>query len=121
MWTINGWPVGRPLTSKMRATAAGWRASAASPYTVSVGIATSPPRRSASAARATSVVSRSARDGIDELERGVDEGERLRRREVIGASQCLERCVGECADEPVGREHEVVVADDDQHRTVHTG
>ena len=42
-WTINGWVGGRPLTSKMRATAAGCSASAASPYTVSVGTTASPP------------------------------------------------------------------------------
>ncbi len=55
-WTISGCPAGRPLTSKIRRTAAGFVASAASPYTVSVGIATSPPRSIAATARSTSVV-----------------------------------------------------------------
>ena len=51
--TMSGlWP-GRPLTRKTRWTAASLSARAPSPYTVSVGNATSPPARSRSAARAT--------------------------------------------------------------------
>ena len=49
-WTISGWSIGRPFTSNMRRTAVSFDASAASPYTVSVGIATRPPARSTSTA-----------------------------------------------------------------------
>ena len=52
--TITGWLAGRPLTAKMRRTAAGLRASAPSPYTVSVGKATNAPARSAPRAAARS-------------------------------------------------------------------
>ena len=52
--TIRGLSIGRPLASKIRATAGPFSASAASPYTVSVGIATSSPARSSSAARSRS-------------------------------------------------------------------
>ena len=50
--TMTGWSAGRPFAAKMRRTAAGSRASAPSPYTVSVGKATSSPARRRSAARA---------------------------------------------------------------------
>src|SRR6266446_6324168 len=52
-WTINGLPRGRSLASKIRATARPDWASAPSPYTVSVGKATSPPARITSAPRRT--------------------------------------------------------------------
>ena len=52
--TINGLSCGRPLASKIRATAASLVASAASPYTVSVGIPTSSPRCKHCAANAIS-------------------------------------------------------------------
>ena len=48
--TISGSVRGRPLVAKIRATASSSKACAPSPYTVSVGNATSPPDRSASAA-----------------------------------------------------------------------
>ncbi len=51
-WTISGWSAGRPLAAKMPRTAASLPASAARPYTVSVGNPTSSPAASASAARA---------------------------------------------------------------------
>ena len=50
--TISGCSAGRPLAEKIRATAAGFWASAASPYTVSVGRPSSPPARRVSAAAA---------------------------------------------------------------------
>ena len=53
---MRGCPVGRSLVEKIRLTASGIVTSAASPYTVSVGIATRPPLRSTS----------TARDGSDE-------------------------------------------------------
>ena len=53
--TINGSNAGRSFTSKMRATASGLKASAARPYTVSVGKATSPPRWSTAAASASAI------------------------------------------------------------------
>src|SRR5690242_3258356 len=53
-WTISGWSAGRPFVAYTRATAAGFSASAASPYTVSVGSPTSPPARRAATARSTS-------------------------------------------------------------------
>src|SRR5829696_5967245 len=49
-WTMRGCAAGRPFASKIRATAAGLEASAPSPYTVSVGNATSPPPRRISTA-----------------------------------------------------------------------
>ena len=55
-WHIRGLNRGRPLTSKIRATAWPSVASAARPYTVSVGIATRPPR-------ANTVTARSIRSG----------------------------------------------------------
>ena len=51
-WTMSGWVDGRPFTAKMRRTASSFSASAASPYTVSVGRPTSPPRRSTATAAA---------------------------------------------------------------------
>src|SRR5262245_28977546 len=48
---MRGFFAGRPLASKIRLTAAASRALAPRPYTVSVGKATSPPRRRISAAR----------------------------------------------------------------------
>ena len=50
-WTITGCSPGRPLTAYSRASAPALSASAPSPYTVSVGKATRPPRRSVAAAR----------------------------------------------------------------------
>ena len=44
-WTMTGWSAGRPLAAKMRRTASSLPASAPSPYTVSVGKATSSPAR----------------------------------------------------------------------------
>ncbi len=55
MWTISGWFAGRPFTANTRRTASGFEASAASPYTVSVGMATSPPARKTASARSTSL------------------------------------------------------------------
>ena len=54
---MRGCPVGRSLVEKIRSTASGIITSAASPYTVSVGIATRPPLWSTS----------TARDGSDEI------------------------------------------------------
>ena len=51
-----GGRAGRSLTAKIRSTARGSSASAPSPYTVSVGMATSPPALSRPTATATSVV-----------------------------------------------------------------
>src|SRR5262249_37172304 len=54
-WTMSGLVAGGPLGSNTLRTAAGFRASAPSPYTVSVGNATKPPaRRRASAAESSS-------------------------------------------------------------------
>lgn len=50
IWTIKGLSCGRPLASKIEVTAWGLVASAANPYTVSVGIATKPPFRRIAAA-----------------------------------------------------------------------
>src|SRR3954466_13223513 len=61
--TINGWSAGRPLTANTRATAVTSAASAARPYTVSVGSPTRPPARSAAAARPTSEVSKADTGG----------------------------------------------------------
>lgn len=52
-WTIKGSVRGRPLASKIRATAKGWKTSAARPYTVSVGNPTTPPLRRISADSST--------------------------------------------------------------------
>jgi hypothetical protein len=52
-WTMIGLCAGRPLTWKMRSTARGSSALAASPYTVSVGRATTSPARNSSVARCT--------------------------------------------------------------------
>ena len=49
-WTIRGLSCGRPLATKIFFTASPLRASAAMPYTVSVGRATNSPLRSSSAA-----------------------------------------------------------------------
>ena len=51
-WAISGLKRGRPFISKIRATANPLVASAASPYTVSVGSATHCPRRNAATAGA---------------------------------------------------------------------
>ena len=53
--TISGLSCGRPLAAKIAATASAFRASAARPYTVSVGMATGNPCRSNSAAVRISV------------------------------------------------------------------
>ena len=60
--TINGWSAGLPLVLKICATACAFCASAARPYTVSVGMATRPP--AASAAAAWGRVSRGRVSGI---------------------------------------------------------
>ena len=49
-WTISGCPVGRPLSAKILATASSLSARAPSPYTVSVGNATSSPAAISAAA-----------------------------------------------------------------------
>ena len=51
--TMRGWLAGRPLTAKMRRTAPAFSASAARPYTVSVGRPSSSPAATASAACAS--------------------------------------------------------------------
>ena len=56
---ISGLSCGRPFASKIRATAAGSRPLAPRPYTVSVGIPTSPPARMICAASWTSASCRS--------------------------------------------------------------
>gem|GEM_PF-5084068 len=65
-WTISGSKLGLRLASKTRASATRFHASAPSPYTVSVGIATRRPPRMASAAR-----SRSRADVVNSSMRGV--------------------------------------------------
>ena len=52
MWTMRGLSCGRPFATKIFLTASPLRASAAMPYTVSVGRATSSPCRRSSAPRA---------------------------------------------------------------------
>ena len=56
MCTITGWSSGRPLhRGRAACNASGFAASAPSPYTVSVGNATKPPRRSTATAASMSV------------------------------------------------------------------
>ena len=115
----------------MRATADGFSASAPSPYTVSVGTATTPPDRNRSTAVSTSVMttSKPARssahppsstpsggDGVEELEHGVDERERLRCREMVGVAQLHVSSVGERGDECVGGLGEIMIAERHEHR-----
>ena len=52
-WMMSGLSCGRPFASKMRRTASGSSALAPRPYTVSVGIASRPPRQMMSAAICT--------------------------------------------------------------------
>ena len=63
-WTMIGSNRGRALSSKTRATASGSRASAPSPYTVSVGNATGSPARIAAAASATAAGSSPGRTRV---------------------------------------------------------
>ena len=89
-WTISGCPAGRPLTAKIRRTAAGFVASAASPYTVSVGMRDEPAaRRSPRPHGRHRSSGEHRRIGVEELERGVDEAERVGRGEVVDVAQRL--------------------------------
>ena len=76
-----------------------------------------PDRRPAAARlRRRRAARRHAGHGVQELERGVDEGERLRRGEVVDVLQRHEAAVGQGLDERVGRAGEVLVAEHDEHR-----
>ena len=120
------------MISKIRATADGFSAFAPSPYTVSVGTATTPPDRNRSTAVSTSVMTTSMparssgppteldvirRDGVEEIEHGVDERERLRCREMIGVAQLHVSGVGERVDECVGGLGEIMLAERHEHGT----
>ncbi len=64
MCTMSGLSCGRPFASKIRATASGLRASAARPYTVSVGMPTTSPARSSSPACSIAVGSSDGRSSF---------------------------------------------------------
>ena len=85
-WTINGWSAGRPLAMNMRCTASAWPASAARPYTVSVGRPSNPPSANCRAACCTALsAAHSAAEAVT-AQRGVS------RLGMVGRQRVPARC-----------------------------
>ena len=54
--------------------------------------------------------------GAEEVERGLDEAEVLRRPEMVGPGQAGEPGVGQGGDQPVRGTGEIAIAEHDEHR-----
>ena len=118
MWTISGWSAGRPLTAKIRRTASALDASAASPYTVSVGMATRPParntdERSIDVAHGGTASRNSSAASMNPNASGVAKWSTLRKR--------AQRRVGQRIDQRLAGSGEVAIADHHQCRAGHGG
>ena len=113
MWTISGWSAGRPLTSKIRRTAAALAASAPRPYTVSVGMATSPPARSTSTRERRRLTDGTASRNSSAASMKPNDSGVAKWSVRFSVPQ---RRVGQRRGERFARPGEVVVADDDQRR-----
>jgi hypothetical protein len=119
---MSGWSAGRPFISKIRATASARRRRCPDRTPSRSGSRRDRPRAAAptaSSRRGWSACTVTQRDGIEELERRVDEVERLRRREVVGPSQDDDRASGSASTRRSAGRTKSLVADGDQHGTGH--